>query len=96
MSTQASATGSAVLPILEFKVIPRQPSYLVKGDMLKAARAVLAEGFDYRESMAIFRAHLLAAALDQCGRSQKKASARMRISRECLRQASARAREIAL
>ncbi len=77
-------------------VIPRQPSYSALDAVSAGMRALLAEGFDYRESMTIVRSKFADLALEQSGRSQKKACARIKVSRDGLRKIRARAKEIAL
>ncbi len=80
----------------ESRALPRKPSYIAMDAVRSGVRALLAEGFDYRESMTIVRAKFADLALEQSGRSQKKACARIKISRQALRMIRARARECAL
>jgi DNA-binding NtrC family response regulator len=76
--------------------LPRRPAPATREVMRAVAQRLLSEGFDYRESVAAFKALLADVALDQAGRSRKKASARLGISREILRRHKARAGECGL
>lgn len=94
MSAHAVITEPA--PIRELgkpqpTAIPRQPSAAARELMRAAAQCLLQQGFDYREIMALARSQVTDVALEQAGRSRKKASARLKISRELLRRYRSRA-----
>jgi hypothetical protein len=96
-----STAGNASLPVAGARprppqVIPVQLSSSARAALRSGLRAVLAEGFDYKESMRIARAHFVDISLAQCGHSQKKACARMHVSREHIRRVLDTFREIAL
>lgn len=71
----------------------RTPSLMAQEKVHVAIRALLFESFDFREAMSILRNALLKVALDQCGRSRKKCSGQLHISRELLRRYLARTKE---
>lgn len=92
----ASPQEGRVAEVAAVQAIPRQPSYGARTEVACGMRTLLAEGFDYRDAMAIVKAIFLDLALEQCGRSPKKASALLHTSREHLRRARVRAKEIGL
>jgi hypothetical protein len=93
MSTQAVRHAEQQTEPL---VIPRQPSYPARDTLRSGVRALLAEGFEHREAMSIFREMFVDVAMEQSGRCQKKACARIKISRDGLRKIRARAKGNAL
>ena len=78
------------------RAIPRQPSFAARDAVRSAIRALLAESFDYREAMGLLKSHLVDVALEQSGRSPKKASERMHVSRQLVHAVRAHAKEIGL
>jgi hypothetical protein len=95
VSTQPTGKdpGNAAPPVARAKVLPRQSSFAARDVVRSAARALLAEGFDLRESVNAFKAQVVDVALEQAGRSRKLASARMHVSRELVRRVRARSSE---
>jgi transposase len=58
------------------------------------ADGVLAEGYSYREAIDLFRVFLLDSALISAGKNKSKAAARLKISRDHVRDYHARGKEL--